>query len=260
MCWLPACSRRVHVSVSTELLVTIHDQDLLLECEHRQQFAGLPRTYLFVGPRPVDRIPDDVKLVVARDHTPNFEHWPAFYDFTGWWAAAHHGLIEADRIVCVQYDMLIADQFICERVDKLLDEPDVGVVAFTAGHRLADNWMLLLPGFERTYRAGVGILGVDMDSWPFFNEWPSTQGTAWRTADFVPVMEWLTPLFQAWHGDVWAGHLMERTVKAWCATFNRPEAYLPGVITHLARDCHGTCALMGGRSDVHAERASTFGR
>lgn len=246
--------------MTTELLITIHDQDLLIGCEEDEQFAGFPRTYLFVGPRPVDRIPAGVNVIVARDHTPNFELFPSFYDFTGWWAATHHNLIAADRVVCVQYDMWIADPAIIDHTNRALDDPATSMVAFTAGHRLADNWMLLIPGFHHTYDIGMAHLGVDQQTWPFFNEWPSTQGTAWRTADLTAFMEWLTPLFDVWHTDVWAGHLMERTVKAWCAHFDRPEAYLPGVIHHLNRDSHGTCSLMGGNVERYERMAATFGR
>lgn len=246
--------------MTTELLVTVHDQDILLECERSGQFEGFQRTYLFVGPRPVDRIPTGMPIIVARDHTPNVEQWPQFYDFTGWWAACHHGLIEADRVVCVQYDMLIADPSIVKRVDEHLDDPTVGMVAFTAGHNLASNWMLLLQGFRETFDAAMSTLGVNQDEWPFFNEWPCTQGTAWRTEDLTAFMAWITPLFELWQSDVWAGHLMERTVKPWTMHTGRPEAYLPGVITHLNKDCHGTCALMGGRTGEYVEKSSTFGR
>lgn len=246
--------------MATELLVTIHDQDLLLECEASGQFDGFPRTYLFVGPRPVDRIPNDVKVIVARDHEPNFEHYPDTYDFSGWWAATHHDLIDADRVVCLQYDMRVDDPDIVGKVDALLDDPDVGMVAFTAGHRLADNWMLLLPGFHETFDEGMHQLGADQNTWPFFNAWPCTQGTAWRTDDLKNFMGWVEPLFDLWAGNIWHGHLMERTVKAWCAELNEPEAYLPGVITHLNKDCHGTCARMGGNMERYAERAATFGR
>lgn len=243
--------------MTTELLVTIHDQDLILG-ESAGRFAGIPATYLFVGPRPVDRIPDDVNVIVARDHSPNFEHHPQFYDFTGWWAAAHHGLLRGDRLLCLQYDHQVpADPR--PQLDPLLDVHPM--VAFVAGHRNAGNFMLGIAGFEDTYRAGLAVVGAPpLDEWPAFNQWPSTQGTAWCVDAFVAFMEWVTPLFELWHTDRWAGHLMERMVKAWLVTTDQPEGYLPGAVVHEGRDCHGTCALMAGRSDIHAERAATFGR
>lgn len=245
--------------MTIEAYVTVHDQDLLLECERSGQFDVVSHTYLFVGPRPVDRIPADVKVVVARDHLPNFEHYPSFYDFTGWYALARHNLIAAEHVILVQYDMKVNDPAVGERCAKLLDAAP-GPVAFTAGHRLADNWMLLIPGFHATYDRGMARLGVDQTTWPFFNEWPCTQGTAWRADEFRRFMLWLEPLFDYWHDDLWAGHLMERTVKAWCAHHGIAEQYLGGVITHENRDCHGTCALMGGRTDDYHQRAATFGQ
>lgn len=245
--------------VTVEAYVTIHDQDLLLECEASGQFDAISHTYGFVGPRPVDRIPADVKLVVARDYTPNHEDKPSFYDFTGWHVLAAHDLIDADRIVCLQYDMRISDNEIGARCSSLLDAAP-GPIAFTAGHRLADNWMLLLDGFHRTFDVGMARLGVDQTSWPFFNEWPSTQGMAWRTDEFQAFMMWIEPLFEIWADSVWAGHLMERTVKAWCVTQGVDEQYLGGVMVHENRDCHGTCALMGGRIETYLERTATFGR
>lgn len=245
--------------MTIETYVTIHDQDLLLECEASDQFAAVSHTYGFVGPRPVDRVPADVKMVVARDYVPNHEDMPNYYDFTLWSTLAAHDLIDADQIVCLQYDMRVADVEIGFRCRALLDAAP-GPIAFTAGHRLADNWMLLIPGFHRTFDAGMARLGVDQQGWPFFNEWPSTQGMAWRTDEFQAFMMWIEPLFEMWHGDTWAGHLMERTVKAWCAHHGIDEQYLGGVMIHEARDCHGTCALMGGRTEAYVEKSSTFGK
>lgn len=246
-------------TVTVETFVTIHDQDILLECERSGRFADVSHTYGFVGPRPVDRIPADVKMVVARDYTPNVEQWPSYYDFTLWYVLTAHDLIDADQIICLQYDMRINDTAIADRCSKLLDaEP--GPIAFTAGHNLADNWMLLIPGFRETFDAGMSQLGVDQNQWPFFNEWPCTQGTAWRTDTFHTFMRWIEPLFELWQSNLWAGHLMERTVKAWCAHHGIPEQYLGGVITHENQDCHGTCSLMAGRVDDYRARAATFGK
>jgi hypothetical protein len=73
-------------------------------------------------------------------------------------------------------------------------------------------------------------------------------------------MEWVTPLFDFWADNVWAGHLMERMPKAWLVATGQLEAYLPGVVVHEGRDCHGTCALMAGRANEYYERLETFGK
>ncbi len=243
-----------------ETYVTVHDSELLTECVNSGQFDDVSHTFVFVGPRPVD-VRDfrrNAKVIIARNHTPNFEHLPAFYDFTGWWVLAKYGLIEADHAIFIQYDMEITDPFIAERCAHRLNERP-GPIAFTAGHNAAQNFMLLISGFERAYRSGMDLVDLNQDLWPEFNEWPSTQGTAWRTGEFVDFMLWFEPLFTYWADDLWAGHLAERTVKAWTMKTGDPERYLPGSIRHLSRDCHGTCSLMGGRADIHAERSATFG-
>lgn len=245
--------------MTIEAYVTIHDQDLVLECERSGQFDAIDHTYLFVGPRPVDRIPGYVKLVLAREHENNFEHYPQFYDFTGWHVLAAHDLIDADHIITLQYDMQIVDATIGDRCTILLDTGP-GPIAFTVVPYLAAAWMLRMAGFKETYDTGLARLGVDQATWPPFDQWPCTQGMAWRTDEFVRCMHWIEPLFEVWHDNLWAGHLMERTVKAWCAIHDITEHYLTGVIHHLASDCHGTCALMAGSSDVHAERSAIFGR
>lgn len=240
-----------------ETYVTVHDQDLILECEAAGQFDQLSsHTYLFVGPRPVDRVPADVKIVVARDHVPNIEHWPQLYDFTGWLVLAKHGLIDAKYVMFLQYDMHVNDPHIeVHCVRKLAERP--GPVAFTAGHHLAGNFMLMLSGFEQLYRQAIGLRGVNMNAWPAFNEWPTTQGTAWRTDRFTGFMLWVEPMLSLFAPEVWAGHFAERTVKAWASVSER-EHYLPGVITHLTKDCHGTGALMRSDHALYNQRNAEF--
>lgn len=240
--------------MTLETLVTIHDQSLVDQCEAEARFVNVkPYRYLFVGPRPVDR-----DVIVARDHTPNFEHYPQFYDFTGWWAVARHGLATADRLICLQYDHVVPGPIDVAVNDELDRHP---MVAFVAGHRAAGNFMLNLGGFDDAYQAGLAVVGAPpMESWPDFNEWPSTQGTAWRTEAFCEFMEWVTPLFDLWHDNVWAGHLMERMPKAWLVATGQEPAYLHGAVIHEGRDCHGTCRLMAGDTAEYQRRAATFGR
>lgn len=239
-----------------ETLVTIHDQALIDQCETEARFVNVkPYRYLFVGPRPVERSDD---MIVARWRTPNVEHYPSFYDFTGWWSVAHHRLATADRLICLQYDHIVPGPIDAAVNDELDQHP---MVAFVAGHRGAGNFMLNIGGFEDAYRSGLVTVGAPpMETWPDFNEWPSTQGTAWRTDALIEFMAWVTPLFDLWHDNVWAGHLMERMPKAWLVATGQDAGYLHGAVIHEGRDCHGTCSLMAGRSDVYQERSATFGK
>jgi hypothetical protein len=230
----------------------------VLEAERTGQFDLLSHTYLFVGHRPVDRIPADVKVVVARDYSPNVEHLPMFYDFTGWHVLASHELITADHAIMLQYDMWIIDSEIETKVDALLDAAP-GMVAFNAGY-WGPNWMLHIPGFEEAYRAGLATVGVNPDDFGPFNEWPCTQGTAWRTKTLTEFMIWFAPMFEVFKDHVFAGHLAERTVKAYLAANGIPEQYLLGAIAHEAADMHGTGALMRGDRALYEARNAEFMR
>lgn len=242
---------------TSQCYVTVHDQDLLLACEEAGQFHLVKRpTYLFVGQRPVDRVPGHVDMIVVRDLEPNMEHLPQFYDFTGWWALAKHGLITTDVVVCLQYDMHVLDAAIQRRCERLL-ATGVDMVAMNAGY-FGPNWMLNIGGFEAAYRQALAVKGIEMNDWPKFDAWPSTQGTAWRGEALVDFMLWFEPLFEVLGDNVFAGHLAERTVKAYVETHNGCD-YLLGVMQHLAVDCHGTGALMAGNRKLYEERAAVFG-
>lgn len=226
--------------MSVEAFVTIHDQDLLLDCERSGQFASLSHTYLFVGPRPVDRVPRGVKMVVARDYAGNVEHLPSFYDFTGWHVLARHDLIDAEHVICLQYDMTVDVPDLAEQCAAILHS-ERGMIAFTSGPR--SHWMLRVPGFEDAYQRGMAEKGIDTDAWPPVRRWPTTQGTAWRAETLVDFMGWFEPLFDVWADETLAGHLAERSVTVYSMT-THPERYLTGVIKHQALDCHGTGALL----------------
>lgn len=244
--------------MATELYVTIHDEALIEQCEAAGQFDLFPnRTYLFVGRRPITASTSSrYKVVVCQDFMPNYERYPQFYDFTGWWVLADHHLISADRIVCLQYDMTIIDPDLPAKVDAaLINQP--GMIAFNAGY-MGPNWMLQLPTFEETYRAGLATVGVNPDDFHGFNEWPCTQGTAWTTKTFVDYMRWFTPMFEAFHDHIFAGHLAERTVKAYLAANGIPDQYMLGSIAHTAADCHGTGALMAGNREIYEARNAEF--
>jgi len=243
--------------MTVEVFVTIHSQDLLIEREAEARFARVPHRYVFVGPRPVDRL-SGLNAIVAREWAGNREHLPAFYDFTGWFILAKYVLTAADNVILLQDDMTILDDGLVDRCDRLLAEAP-GPVAFNAGYASAGNWMLAIAGFAEAYNAGMATVGVD-PSFPPFDAWPSTQGMAWRMEDLELFMDWFEPLFDVWADNIWAGHLAERSVKAWCVVSGKPERLLPGVISHESRDLHGTGALMRGDRHTYERRAATFGK
>lgn len=245
--------------MATVSYITIHDQELVLDAENSHQFDDLSSyTYLFVGYGPVNKIRDEVNVIVCRDFMPNYERWPQFYDYTGWWVLANHGLLDAvDNMICLQYDMRVLMPDLEARVNTMLSGDSGGMIAFNAGY-YGPNWMLQIPGFEEAYRAGLATVGVNPDDFHRFNEWPCTQGTAWRAKTMIDYMHWFEPMFEAFHDNVFAGHLAERTVKAYLAANGIPEQYLLGAIWHQAADMHGTSALMRGDRRLYTERNAEF--
>lgn len=244
--------------MNLQTYVAVHDAALIAECEREGRFSQLGEdcAYLFLGHRPDSYHAGSV--IIPNRLADNMEHLPQFYDFTGWWALARHRMIVRPHVMFLQYDMEVVSSTLEADVNRLLDDGP-GPVAFTAGHNLAGNYMLMIGGFEKLFREGMAAIGAaDMDAWEAFNEWPTTQGLAWRTEDFYDFMTWFRPLFDVFASSTWAGHLAERTVKAWCCERGIEPRYLPGVIRHETRDCHGTGALMAGNEVLYQERARLF--
>jgi hypothetical protein len=240
--------------MSTTCYVTIHTQALIEQCDADRQFAAFDDVgYLLVGQRPHDGDRPDV--IVPRTLSPNREHLPQFYDFTGWWALCRHNLIDADRVIMQQYDMHTVDPQIQAKCEALLDTP--GVVAMTVGYK-RPSWMPRLAGFASTYERGIATRGLTMADVEPVNRWPSTQGTAWRTEDLVAFMEWFEPMWDVFAGHTFAGHLAERSVQAWHVACGYQPKYLRGVMRHDAADCHGTGALMAGQRQVYETRNAAF--
>jgi hypothetical protein len=240
--------------MTTTCYVTIHTQALIEQCEAARQFAAFDNvTYLLVGQRPYDSNRSDV--IVPRTLSPNREHLPQFYDFTGWWALCRHYLIDADRVVMQQYDMHTVDPQIQTKCEALLDTP--GVVAMTVGYK-RPSWTPRLAGFASTFERGIATRGLTMADVEPVNKWPSTQGTAWRTEDLVAFMEWFEPMWDVFAGHTFAGHLAERSVQAWHVACGYQPKYLRGVMSHAAADCHGTGALMAGQRQIYETRNAEF--
>lgn len=243
---------------NSETFITIHDQDILLNCEESGQFQELSSyKYLFVGPKPVDKLPKDLleKTIVCRNYTPNYEDIPHLYDFTGWYVLAKHGLMTKDYAICLQYDHTILNPtFEAMCIALLFKNP--GMVSFVKAYRR--DYILNIPGFADSMRAALGVKGLSMDHLPL-DEWPTTQGTAWRSEALTDFMMWCEGAFETMRHEKYAGHIAERMVVAYSALTHPPQ-YLIGYTHHQAADCHGTGAAMVGKESVYQEKALTFGK
>lgn len=234
--------------------VTVHDADLIPACD--LHFAGLDPTYLFVGPR---QPPARADVVHCAAHTPNIEHLRQFYELTAWYVLAdliRTGEVTADRLLLLHYDMrlMVPVGTIADATATLLAEP--GPVSFEYGYR--DNWAPVGdPSFLDLYRHAVASKGVDADVLPV-DEWPTTQGVAWRASEFVEFMDWVNPLFEILAPHPLAGHLAERTIHAWGQSTGRPARIVPDLIWHHRLDSHGTTALFEGRKRAWRRKAAAF--
>lgn len=237
-----------------QTFVTIHDQDILLDCESSGQFSTLSDvTYLFVGVRPIDRIPAHIKHVVCRDFSPNMEHLPDFYDYTGWFVLWKNQLVTSPNVLMIQYDMRPVVPNVEQHCAQALSTH--GMVAF----QTASMPMLFLDNeeFGIPYRNAMMRLGSPVELWPPRHEWPTSQGTAWRTDVFYRYMRWFEPCFEEFAGHRFCGHLAERTLAAFTSLYT-DVAHLPGVIQHDNRDCHGTCDLLNGNQTSFEQKRTTF--
>lgn len=243
---------------NVETFVTIHDQGLVFASEETEQFASLSSyRYLFVGPKPVDKLPKDIleKVIVCRDFSPNYEHYPHLYDFTGWYVLTKHNLMSKPYAICLQYDHFLADSRLEETVESMLSGAD-GVISFLMAYD--HMYMLSVPGFEQAMREALAIKGVSFDALNLA-VWPTTQGTAWRKESLTDFLGWVEPIFDQISSNRYMGHIAERMVAAY-ACLTHPARYLHGMAHHVAMDCHGTGAAMAGSESSFIQKSLTFGK
>lgn len=244
--------------MSIETFVTIHDSDLVQACEDSGQFSSVSHTYLFVGPREV-RVPAGVKVIACREYLPNYEQYPHFYDFTGWYVLARHGLITTNNAIFLQYDHVNISENINVVVEEALQ--DVPVVSFVPAP--SHFWTLGIPNFYQKQVEGIAACGLDWErlvSEQPFSVWPSTQGTAWRTADFNKFMMWFEPAFDVFKTELYAGHLAERMIQPYLMANGQGFIALEGLVQHQSLDCHGTMDVGMGNMQGFYQKSLTFGR
>ena len=244
--------------MSTETYITIHDSLLIEKCEEEGYFKHLSHTYLFVGPREVN-VSDNVKVIVCRDYSPNYEQYPHFYDFTGWFVLANSGLIKTDNAIFLQYDHLDVHSDIETVTEATLQ--NVPMVTFVPAPTM--YFTLNIPNFYQKQIEAVQACGFNLPTLlqerPF-TVWPSTQGTAWRTEDFNKFMTWFEPVFEVLKDELYAGHLAERMIQVYLMVTDQTFTPIEGVVRHQRLDSHGTLDYSTGNLESFNKKALTFGR
>jgi hypothetical protein len=95
--------------MKAQTFIFVHDQYIVLDYLAAGKFNELPNVkYVFLGQRPSDQIGhlvDMGKVIIARDLPDNIEHLPNLVAWTGWYAIARNGLITADIVNLLEYDV-----------------------------------------------------------------------------------------------------------------------------------------------------------
>lgn len=244
--------------MSIETYITVHDSTLIHDCETTGKFESISHTYLFVGPRDVFGC-DGLKVIKCNEFTPNYEHLPHFYDFTGWFVLGRYNLITTDNAIFLQYDHSLITEDIEGKTEECLK--DYEMVGYSpAGPEL---WTLALPNFYETQLKGIRACGNEweklLEASPFA-VWPTTQGIAWRAKEFSQFIDWFEPAFEAFKDHTFAGHLAERMIQPFLMHSGMKAGFLPGSVSHESLDCHGTKDLILGNFDSFNNKSLTFGK
>lgn len=244
--------------MSIEAYITIHDSALIEKCEEEGHFSHISHTYLFVGPREV-RVSDNVKVIVSRDYSPNYEQYPHFYDFTGWFVLANNNLIKTDNAIFLQYDHVDIHSDIETVTESALKKtPMVSFVPASSYYFTLD-----MPNFYKKQIEAVWACGFDLPTLikqKPFAVWPSTQGTAWETSEFNKFMKWFEPAFDVLKDELYAGHLAERMVHTYLMCTDQTFIPIEGMVRHQSLDSHGTMAHSAGNFESFNSKSLTFGR
>ncbi len=239
-----------------EVIVMVHDQDLLLNCESEGRFAAIPRLrYVFLGSGPVDKLAGREELIVARHLPDNIEeHNLHLLSFTGWYAVARNGLATTRYLALLEYDVKIAAGFFERTLEALRAHGGiVGYVPFPLSHPMylhATPWLISALAeahgidLSRMIRDHLAAGGAD--------EWTATTNAAMAVGDLRAIVDWLVPVTRIYRHDPIGAHVHERTLKVFCLLHGIENRLLPGLLTHVQARSHQIFALSRAEAEQRA--------
>lgn len=238
------------MSIASDLsvVVTIHDQDLLLLYEQEGKFAALGAevTFLFVGQGAVDKVADLPNVVVARDLPDNIEDHKYLVDFTAWYACVQNAL-PLNRYVCLlQYDVILSDGF-AQATTQAFDAAPEGVIGYSPFPLSNRNFIRDNMGAKPLFDACHKVYGIDAKSVfktyiraGLDQNWPATNNVAMSKEALADFVRWFAPLGREMGNIKPAGHAFERAIKLFCILTGRQNLYLPEVLSHFQLNSHET--------------------
>lgn len=236
------------MSQNLSVVVTIHDQDLLLAYEAERKFAGLntPLTYLFVGSGPAEKVTALSNVIIARDLDDNIETHNYLVDFTSWYAVIHNHVPINRFVSLIQYDVSITPDFLEKSINGLREDPEA-VLGYAPLSMKDRNFIRDNMGFEPLREACKTVYGIDINS--LINShiqlsedkrWPTTNNVAMHRDTLKDFVRWFTPLAMHMGNQKPAGHAFERAIKLYCILSGRANIYLDDVLSHYQLNSHRT--------------------
>ena len=229
-----------------EVFVVIHDQGRLLQCEQDERFFGIPRRrYVFVGPRPIDKLAGREDVVIARDLPDNIEQYPNLLSFTGWYAVARNHLATTRYVSLLEYDVTLRADFVAKTLALLRERAGiVGYVPFQLSHPMylhATPW--LIPALAEIYGLDVVQLVSEYLDRGGADLWTATSNASLSASDLKAVVDWILPLTRVYRHDPIGAHVHERTLKVFCLRHGIESHYVPDLLKHAQERSHQIYAL-----------------
>jgi len=251
------------LSDALEVFVVVHDQDLLLECEQDGRFSGISRLrYIFVGPRPNDKLTGRRNIVIARDLADNIEAYPHLLSFTGWYAVARNDLAGTRYVALLEYDVALTTGFVSTTLAALRERRRiVGYVPFPLSHPMylhATPWFIR--ALAEVYDIDVVAMMRDYLAAGGTDQWTATSNAAMAADDLRALVEWMLPLTRVYRHDPIGAHVHERTLKVFSLLRQIESLYLPDLLTHAQKRSHKIFALSQSEAGQRAMKTGPSAR
>ena len=230
------------------VVVTIHDQELLLAYEAQNKFSGVnvPLTYMFVGGGPTDKIKTIPNVVIARNLPNNIEDHKYLVDFTSWYALVRNNIPSQKYLALIQYDVSISQDFVNKSIDALSRAPmtvmGYAPMAMTDRNFIRDNM-----GYGPLKLACSAVYGIEIGSLLKSHVkltgdkmWPTTNNVAMSRETLGDFVRWFTPLAMHMGNEKPVGHAFERAIKLYCILSGRGNTYVSDVLSHFQMNSHET--------------------
>ena len=228
-----------------EVYISVHDQDLILNCEKNRLFRYLTNyKYLFLGMRPIDKLDKIMdKVLVVRDLPVNIENKKCLYDYTGQYALARNeGLVKAEYVIIIHYDCFIKKNFLHEIMKAFEKNPNC-FINFQP-HKLTCNYFLPDRFAKAIKQACKEVYGIDIEQ---KNKeliekgdkfWQGGGSFACSLNNLKKFIDWNDPLLPYIEADSMAAHNIERTVKFFCVENKLQEVFLSDIMEHIFNASH----------------------